>query len=183
MKKNLKLFIIGVIVVLAALVLGLIVSKQLTKPKLNSKTATQPKRENPSCKIFTLTEATKILGDGTAADPVNDNQPVDANNITSSTCSYTFSDTTVAQTASVTVRSPINESGKAIIKSQFTSNKVSASQDVSGYGDSAFWDNNFGQLNVLKNNTWYTITNGPVGPSDRKLDQTKKLADVLNPKL
>jgi hypothetical protein len=61
--------------------------------------------------------------------------------------------------------------------------KPADAESVSGYGDSAYWDAKHGQLDILKNNSWYILTFGPVTPSDRSLEQTKQLADSLIDKL
>jgi hypothetical protein len=82
--------------------------------------------------------------------------------------------------SNILVRSPKTQKGADENKDQFTSNKPPDVQDVEGYGDSAYWNPSFGQLNVLKGDTWYILSNniGAFSQSPR-LDDAKKLADEL----
>lgn len=58
------------------------------------------------------------------------------------------------------MRSAKDSAGAASNKSVFTSAGMpSGAQVVQGYGDNAYWDPSLYQLNILKGNNWYILTN------------------------
>lgn len=142
-----------------------------------------------ACTIFTLEDAKQVLGSAAEKGTNTSAGNVSTSDLAVSTCTYlvkasTQNATTVQSqpTASILVRSSKSTMGTASNKSQFTTLPVGA-ETVSGYGDSAFWNPTFGQLNVLKHNNWVILSNGTLKITDRKLDDAKKLADVIVPKL
>jgi hypothetical protein len=146
-------------------------AKKTTKQIAASQPAAKPKAKS-ACSIFTLADAKQVLGDTAKGGSVNDENSSD--DLTVSSCSYTQDSganvpVSSGKTAGLLVRAPKTGSGDT--------------QDVSGYGDSAYWDPQLGQLNILKNNTWYILSNGPVTPASRTLDQAKQLADLLISKM
>ena len=182
-----KLWIIGGIVVVAAVVLTIVLTTSKTKKAAapSSSTSTQTSSTagtaKKACDLFTLADAKQVLGadakQGTSA-PATSSPDLDV-----SVCIYTTSATGLsAPTASLLARVPKSTFGTNSNKLQFTTSKP-ATQSVSGYGDAAYWDPQYGQLNVLKHNTWYIISNGPINPALHTLDKAKQLADVLISKL
>jgi hypothetical protein len=160
-------------------------AKKTTKQIAASQPAAKPKAKS-ACSIFTLADAKQVLGDTAKGGSVNDEKSSDDLTVTS--CSYTQdSGANVpgsgGKTAGLLVRAPKTGSGIASNKNQFGPLKAADTQDVSGYGDSAYWDPQLGQLNILKNNTWYVLSNGPITPASRTLDQAKQLADLLISKM
>lgn len=136
-----------------------------------------------ACEIFTLADAKQLLGDnvkGGATPADTSSQDVDV-----STCNYlqdlSSSNVPVSsgKSATLTVKIPKTPNGIKSNQGQFGLIKPSDVMDVSGYGDSAYWDTEHGQLNILKNNTWYILSNGPASPSSRTLDDAKQMADLL----
>jgi hypothetical protein len=150
-----------------------------------SKTQRKPTAKN-ACTIFTLADAKQLLG-GTAKGGVN---PIydSSTDFDISTCSYTQDQGTNApvssrKSATLLIQAPKTDIGIASNQKQFGPLKPSGVQDVSGYGDQAYWDVEHGQLNVLKNNVWYILSYGPTTPSERTLDQAKQLAGLIISKM
>jgi hypothetical protein len=136
-----------------------------------------------ACAIFTLADAKQILGNNAKGGASNGNTSSD--DLAVSTCAYTQDSgsnnvpVTAGKSASLLVRSPKSAAGITSNQAQFGPAKPADAQAVAGYGDSAYWDPQYGQLDILKNNTWYILSNGPTTPSARSLDQAKLLADII----
>jgi hypothetical protein len=140
-----------------------------------------------ACSIFTLADAKPLLGASAkgGVNPIYDNPQAD---LSVTSCTYSQDSGSNApvssnKTASLLVHAPTTPAGAQSNVNQFTQVKPADAESVSGYGDSAYWDAKHGQLDILKNNSWYILTFGPVTPSDRSLEQTKQLADSLIDKL
>lgn len=140
-----------------------------------------------ACTVFTIEEAQKVLGitakkgDTKAGDVSNDQVSV-------STCSYSTpladgASVSSIKTATLLARSAKNSEGAKGNKSQFGTGMPAGAQKVDGYGNDAFWNPAFGQLNIMKNNNWYILSSGSPKVSDKTLDDAKKLADVIIDKL
>lgn len=139
-----------------------------------------------ACTIFTLADAKQLLGDTAkgGVNPIYDSSP----EFDVSTCTYTQdqgANTPVSSKKSATLlmQAPKTDTGIASNQKEFGPFKAGSVQDVTGYGDQAFWDPEHGQLNILKNNVWYILSYGPSTPSQRTLDQAKQLADLVIAKL
>lgn len=78
----------------------------------------------------------------------------------------------------ILVRVAITSAGAKTNKDQFGDLRPKGVQDVSGLGDSAYYNVEFGQLNVLKGGNWYIITSYS-GSLKGTLDANKLLADKL----
>lgn len=143
-------------------------------------------KSKSACQIFTLADAKKVLGPGAkGGPPVSSNSSKD---LAVSACTYTSGASGNApmagiKNASLLVQTPKNDQGIKANQKQFGTDKPADAVDVSGYGQQAYWDPQYGQLNILKNNKWYIVSNGPVTPADRTLDQAKNMADLLINKL
>ena len=192
MKKWLPIAVLVAIVAIAGV---FVVSKKDTKSETtkatdNSKSA---KGENFSvkkaCDLFVLDDAKKILGDGaTSGETAASNNTTESDDVAVSSCTYSSGATTLAnisniKTASILARSAKTKTGAESNKMQFGSAKPEGVEDVSGYGDAAFWNPQVGQLNILKGSNWYILSYGTARPTDRTLDDTKKLADIVVGKL
>jgi hypothetical protein len=150
-----------------------------------AKTANKKSTKN-ACAIFTLADAKQLLGDTAkgGVNPVYDSSP----DFDISTCSYTQDQGANAPVASkksatLLMQAPKTAIGIASNQKEFGPFKPAGVQDISGYGEQAYWDTEHGQLNILKNNTWYILSYGPNTPSERTLDQAKQLADMIINKL
>lgn len=186
--KRLK-YLLAVVLVVAAVVM-LVIARQTSmnhEPavRANSNTSSQAKRLSNACKIFTLADAKQLLG--STATGGNSNSNTSSKDLTVSTCVYTPDNGTVAaaslKTARLMVRSPSTDTGAKSNQRQFSNLKPLDSQIVAGYGQDAYWDPQYGQLNILINNTWYILTYGSPIPAERTLDQTRQMADIIIAKI
>jgi len=186
-------YLIGAILIAAAaaaIVLAMGSSKNhndKTSQTSAQKPATSPTfAKRQACSIFTLSDAKQVLGDG--AKGGESTGETSSDDLLVSTCSYT-QDTgsnapvSAGKSATLLVRAPKTGAGITSNQSQFGPLKPADSQHVAGYGDNAYWDPAYGQLNILKHNTWYILSSGPVTPSSRTLDEAKQLADILISKM
>lgn len=179
------LYLLGAILITGA---GVAVFLAADNAKNNKSKSSSPSnlsttaKSKKACSIFTLGEAKQLLGDaakGVASPPENE-----SNYISVSSCVYNQSSgpsapVTATKTASLLVRSPKTPAGAQSNADQFDIVKPVSVQDVSGYGDKAYWDPDHGQLDILKNNNWYVLSYGSPTVSSRSLDETKRLADLL----
>jgi hypothetical protein len=188
MRRWLAIFI-GLVFVAAAAV-AIWIAKDSRKTADNKSSASTISSQDKSkavsvktaCKIFTLSDAKKLLGD--TAKGGQNSVTTSSKDVDVSTCTYTEdsgSNAPVATHQSATLLARISRTPKGVVsnQSQFGPLKPAGVQDVSGYGDMAFWDAQHGQLNILKNNNWFILSNGPITPADRTLDEAKQLADIL----
>jgi hypothetical protein len=190
--KQAWIYIIGIVLVAAAIV-GIVVAMNSSKDhsdKLPDNTAQNSQGvafpERQACAIFSLADAKQVLGD--TAKGGNDVTAHSSDTLTVSSCSYNQDSgnnaaVSASNIASLKVSAPKTGAGSTSNQNQFGRLKPANSQPVSGYGDTAYWDAQNGQLDILKHNTWYIVSNGPVTPSARTLDQAKILADILIAKM
>lgn len=174
--------IVGVVVItiVAVIVTMALNSQKTSAPDSQSDRASQKITYSPpkACDILTLDAARKIDAGVAANDtPSSD---VSSNSISVSNCNYYNITTKVS--VGLLVRGAKNSDGAESNDDQFKSLPVGA-QSVDKYGDVAYWDPAFGQLNILKNNNWYIISSGLATPKDRTLEEAKKLADIISDKL
>jgi hypothetical protein len=136
-----------------------------------------------ACGIFTLAEAKQVLGE--SAKGGGNQLESGSGDIDTSTCNYsqdlssTNAPVSGARTASLTVRIPKTADGTKSNQSQFGVDKPVTAQDVAGYGDSAYWDTESGQLNILKHDIWYSLRIGSSDPVSHDLQSARQLADTL----
>jgi hypothetical protein len=191
MTRALSLILGAVLVIVAATSLYLAVHNSKTNnkssPQTTNTSSSQPvAKPKQACSIFTLAEAKQLLG--TTAKGGDNPASGSSDDLSVTTCSYiqdTGNNTSVTSSKSATllVRAPKTSTGVTSNQNQFGPLKPADAQPVAGYGSVAYWDVQFGQLNILKNNTWYILSYGPPTPSARTLDQTKQLADLLVDKM
>ncbi|HET7827713.1 MAG TPA: hypothetical protein VFK97_02495 [Candidatus Saccharimonadales bacterium] len=183
--KKFWLYLIGVILLGgAAAVIALAVNNTKDDNSKSNPTSdlSVSASDKKACSIFSLADARQILGAG--AKGGSNSLESSAQDVAVSQCAYTQSSGTSApvssaKTASLTMRIPKTADAERTNASQFSLLKPATAQTVSGYGDSAYWDAEHGQLNILKNQIWYILSYGPAAPSARSLEQTKQLADLL----
>lgn len=194
MKKS-WLIILGAVVLLAGIgtVAVLVGKNNGNKNKVEDKSGMSHKEhgdaghlgKREACDYFKQADADQLLGAGSQKGSLN--ADASSSDVHVSTCTYTTKAETLEEarnmrTASVLVRAPLTETGAESNETPFQ-NRPQGAQDVSGYGDQAYWDPSMGQLNVLKDNTWLIISNGKSHASDRTLDEAKKLADIVVPRV
>jgi len=174
-----KDFITGgsIVLAIAIIMLGLaLYSYNTSKPKIIYEPA-------PACGLLTLDEAKEFLGDATI-NGVNSDL-VQTDNIVTSRCGYSDGkiDTTNAVVIGVAVRSGINDEGIEQNKTQFNNGMPTDNVEViKDLGDSAYYNQKLGQLNILKQSTWIILSYGlGASPETNKIEDVIKLADkVLN---
>lgn len=185
--KRLSVYMVGLILAAAAasaIIAAGVISKSHDDDASNTAQASTSSNYKKACDIFTLADAKTLLGDtakGRGADTSSGDLAV-------TSCTYTQDSggnapVTASKTAALLVRAPRTDIGASSNRGQFAKLKPADAPAVSGYGDSAYWDAEHGQLDILKNNTWYILSYGSITPADRTIDQTKQLADVLINKL
>jgi hypothetical protein len=131
-----------------------------------------------ACDLFTPAEAQNLLGEKVIS--VDMKAPVISDDIATSKCSYTDSNTDKDKmiVAAIAVRSGINNKGVQQNKTDFADNTpTEGAETVKNLGDSAYFNKAQGQLNVLDGRKWMILSYG-VGsaPQDNKLDKAIELA-------
>jgi hypothetical protein len=172
------------IVVIAAGAGGYLLTKK-DKPDNSGNAKADP------CVFFSLADAKALLGDKTKKGGLAPIAQASSKDIAVNTCSYYQELQTtqpsakqVLKSASVMVRTPKGDVGKRINEYQFGDGKQAGMEDVSSYGQKSFWDPQLKVLNVLKSDKWVTLSYGSTNSSStRTLNDTKKLADIVVPKL
>lgn len=76
------------------------------------------------------------------------------------------------------MRSALSDSGASSNKAVFGAGIPEGSDKVTGYGEEAYLTSPLGQLNVLKDNNWIIISNGPTKLRDNTLTKAQQVADV-----
>ena len=176
--KRVWIYFIAVVLVAAAVAGGLIARENSqdhtdkTKTSSQANSSSQPFKAKPACTIFTLADAKQVLGAGAKG---GDNASTSSSkDLSVSLCNYSQDagsnvPVSASKSASLLVRAPNTGAGITSNQNQFGYLKPADSQPVSGYGDTAYWDPQYGQLDILKHNTWYILSNGPITPSARTL--------------
>lgn len=140
-----------------------------------------------ACDVLTEAAAKKVLGDSaTKGDTAAGDVATD--DVSVSNCVYTVKSTggTIKEqlqnstSAAVLARGAKTSKGAEGNKYVFGEGKPAGVQDVSGYGDKAYFNPDYGQLNILKGNNWYIISNQK-GPktTEATLEQAKALGDAI----
>lgn len=187
--KN-KIIIIGVVVATVVAATILIINSsgqnQDTDTASTNSDSSVAFNDVDACALFTQTAADAVLGDGAEKGTAIPESSTD--DISVSTCTYTWSpaeDSLASlqnlRSATVLVRSPRTSAGAATNVTPFNPAKA-GTEEISSYGEKAFWDPEYKQLNVLKKSTWFifTVDMGKAS-GGMTLDAAKKLADTIIP--
>lgn len=195
MDRKLIALIVVVLVVLGGGAL-LLTNKGTTKIKNTSSAKTSLPTDKAgtlqvadACKLLTASDA-KSLIDGNVVQSA-DKAGISSADLKLSSCSYSKQVSAGAAEASsnnsrslnILLRSPKTQVGITGNKYSFTTGKPKDVTDVSGYGEVAYWSQQYGQLNVLKHNNWIILSSGSGASSNYTLDDAKKLADIVIPRL
>lgn len=142
--------VIGVVVLV-----GLFIYNQPHGPKI----VYQPVK---ACDILTPAKAMDALGDKIIGTDLN--KPTIDGNLALSKCGYTDKNIDQNQMAevSIAVQSAINDKGIAQNNADFKTRKSQAThiEEVTGLGDSAYYDKDAGLLQVLNGKQWLMISYG-----------------------
>ena len=143
-----------------------------------------PTQTRKACDVLTAEIAKSLLGSVAAAAPP---VPVaDSDAVLVTTCVRANAVTGLDKTRSLSLLMRVAKSkvGATANESVFSSASLpTGAQNVSGYGDHAFWNPAYGQLNILKNGNWYILSSGLIDPRKHTLPDAEKLADKIIDKL
>lgn len=128
-----------------------------------------------ACSVFTLSDAQSVLGQGATQTPSHTDSITAQKSITS--CLYTYDPGSFSDVVVASVQ--LQGSVPAQAKTSFTDARPANAQDVSGYGDQAYWDPNLGQLQIVKGQYWLIISGGSGPASQRDQDLPRKIADII----
>ncbi len=144
--------IVAVVIIVLIAVVGLFIYN--SQPKI----VYQPAN---ACEVFTNAEARELLGESTLASNAKD--PSVAGNLATSNCGYTDGNPNLDNmvVAAVIIRSGINDEGVEQNKREFSAGRPTENVEiVEEIGDSAYFNQSLGQLNVLKGRDWYILSLG-----------------------
>jgi hypothetical protein len=131
-----------------------------------------------ACEIFTVEDAQKILGQDAAAEPVN---PKVKRPKVIPSCTYhaTKDGAKVAATALFKWGKTNEDTQRAFedARMQFQTKPMLIE------GAQAFWAGKQGEMMLRKGRTWITISVGPATPTQRDLNETRRLAEILVKKM
>lgn len=131
-----------------------------------------------ACNTFTAADAEAAMGTAAAAEPVN---PKAKRPKVVLGCTYNGFKDNKPVAASAQFRFARNDAeaqkGFDDARLQFQTKPLYIS------GAEAFWSAKTGQLNIRKGRAWVAIAVGPAKPSERDIEQAKKLAEILVKKL
>lgn len=113
-----------------------------------------------ACDMLTMAEAKELLGANTMLSGTTD--PKLSGTTAVSKCGYTDGNTDTEKmiVAALMVRSGVNDEGVALNKSQFANGRPENTETVNDVGESAYFNKENGQLNVLDGHNWIIISYG-----------------------
>ncbi len=137
-----------------------------------------------ACSVFNQQDADSVLGRVSKKGEVSASN-ASSDDIVVSNCLYYVTGVGASsyRSASILVRSPKTKAGANSNTVMFNEQKPAGVQDVENIGDAANWSPEFGQLNVLANDTWYILSVGGTKPAEHTLQDAKVFADVVMSKL
>lgn len=145
-----------------------------------------------ACDVLTEAAAKQVIGDGAKkGDTAAGN--VSSDDVSVSNCVYNYKSVTTGpalqqlqstESVGILARAARTKLGAESNKAVFASQKPAGVQDVSGYGNKAFFNPSTGQLNILKGNNWYILSHY-TGVSSNKstLAEATELADAVKDNL
>lgn len=181
----------GVIVVGGITAIFIFTNKGATVTNTSTGSSTEVKTSNSTlgsvnaCEVLTADIAKNILGDTAERGNIQTTQAA-TKDVTVSDCVYTTKIDPAGKISisnkkgtNVLVRAALTNDGAATNKDQFGNKRPTGVQNVNGFGDSAYYSPEYGQLNVLKGGNWYIVTNYN-GAINGTLESDKQLAAVLS---
>lgn len=173
-EKNEAAIGVVVVLILVGIVIAIAAFVQSAGPKIVYKPA-------KACELLTPAKAQDFLGNKVIN--VEKNEPVISGNTATSKCSYTDNnqDTNSMLVAAIAVRSGINDEGVLQNKTDFAKARAnSTSEAVKDIGESAYFNQTSGQLNVLRDKNWFIFSYG-IGsaPESNTLDKAIDFAHKI----
>ncbi|MFZ1249723.1 MAG: hypothetical protein WAQ24_05395 [Candidatus Saccharimonadales bacterium] len=141
-------------------------------------------KDKRACDILTKEIAIKIMGSAQDSDDPS-KSPTTSQDRAVTSCAYTEEQTagkTLNDTrmVSIIVKAAQSKAGVEQTNDQFGKDKIPEAQDVSGYGDAAYWDPGNTYLVIHKNDNAYYVSNYTMGNYGKgTLEDAKKAADAL----
>ncbi len=181
----------GISVVALGALIFVPISAQRGKHESSSEKKAEALAEQLSkaCQIFSEKAATTALGGQVEKSDDANAAQASSDDVAVSQCAYVQKLTgTVTpenqKRSSIVVRTSRTDSARQLSKGLFTpENRPAGSEQINGYGEAAFWNPAFGQLNILKDGNWYIIESGSQLPDRRTKAEAEKLADALKSQL
>ena len=172
---------VAAVIVLAGVAIVVLGSKGKTDGT-DASTASASYKTVKACDVFTDSVAAQVLGASYVKGTVTD--PTSSDDIVFDNCIYTAGpEANPPHSTSVAVRSAKTSNGADSNKAMFTATgRPAGAEAVSGYGDAAYWDPGLGQLDILKGNNWYIVSNY-TGTSPANGTATLAMAEELAQKL
>ena len=131
-----------------------------------------------ACETFTLEDAQKILGKDAEAEPVN---PKAKRPKVIPSCTYRATKDGVKVAATAVFKwGKTNEDTQHAFEDarmQFQTKPMLIE------GAQAFWAGKQGEMMLRKGRTWITLSVGPAAPTQRDLNETRRLAEILVKKM
>jgi hypothetical protein len=139
-----------------------------------------PTQKKSACEVLSVEVAKSLLGSvGDETAPVPDTGSAD---ITVSTCvrANAVAGSDKAPSVSLLMRVAKSATGATSNEAVFAKGSLPSNAEVvDGYGEQAFWNPAYGQLNILKDGNWYILSSGPIDPTKHTLAETSELADAI----
>jgi len=131
-----------------------------------------------ACDLLNIAKARKLLGDKAVSSNAKD--PTLSEDTATSNCGYTDGnpDTDNMIVAAIIVRSGVNDKGVLQNKTEFAAGRPTKNVEiVKDLGDSAYFNQRLGQLNVLNGRQWIILSYG-IGsaPETNTVDKAVELA-------
>lgn len=181
MRRKIKRLVpyVGAAILLAAIIAVFFIAKNdnklvTSKPEPATKqTSASNFKSAEACDVVTQSDADALLGAGAK---LGDNSIGDTSSedIAVSTCTYSQAGSFKSLT--LLARSAKTRDGTDSNKDQFTTRLPNDAKHVNGFGDDAYWDPTYGQLNILAHDNWYILSIGGLRPSEKTLDEAKSFA-------
>jgi hypothetical protein len=128
-----------------------------------------------ACDVFTLADATAVLGEGATQTPTHSDTISAQKSVT--TCLYSYDPGSLSDIVSASMLLQGAPAGQT--QQSFTQARPANAETIKDYGDQAFWDPSLGQLNILKGSYWVIISAGSGPLNQRQPDLPRRIADII----
>ncbi len=181
-----KLIVPLVIVLVLVLIGGFVFANKKNKDTDSSSNSTQSSTETVAsidvCQLITLEDAKKLYGPGAKASTATPTPtPTGDNSVKVSMCGYENGKEDIKEFDNFNIL--VRSSSIGDNKQAYNVARPANAQDISGYGENAYWNPDMGQLNIVKGAHWMIITGSSKPSKDQKPDFAKSIADIVVPKL
>ncbi len=176
--KKTQLAVAAVVLIMAVGAGGYLLAKKTSSPKTDGLAGTIEVRRD-ACKLFTLSDAKKVIGSKTEASKSNANAVSDK--ATVSTCSYVANAAEVRDVKAITILA--RSSNKIQARQSFELGRNDKAQIIKDLGDSAYYAPDSNQLNILKGESWIIIAATIGAEKNNTVELPQQIAKVVLSKL